>query len=227
MQTSEFLKKVKSRAGLESEAQAKSAIDAVFGVLRARISHAGGDNISSQLPKELRELWESGVMEHIARSFTGVDRMDLKDFLYKVQTTAHLANSQQAEAATKAVFMTLQEHITEGARYSIANQLPLDIKKFWDECLPAPSGLYDSKTIGPSAVSLERSDEQIEKDIEELLNASDEVDSEKINVHVRQGKVVLRGVVKSADEWEAAKKTASNALGVIEVDNELSIVQTR
>ncbi len=131
MQTEEFLRKVRIRAGLSDNEKARQVIHAVFGALRARISHGGGDNIADQFPKELKELWESGVGQHIARSLVGVDRMDLSEFLSRVQNTAHLADIVEAEVAARAVFMTLHEQISSGARHSLENQLPEDLREFW------------------------------------------------------------------------------------------------
>ncbi len=232
MQTEEFLKKVRVRSGLADNEKAKQAVDAVFGALRARISHEGGDNIASQLPKELRELWESGIVEHVARSLTGVERMNLNEFLARVQNTAHLADINEAEVVTRAVFITLKEQITPGAQVGLAHQLPEDIRTFWNQSMPPeeerlpPEGRYGSEEIGPSAVSVFRTDEQLAEEIEELLEESDDVDTEEIDVYVQQGEVTLRGVVRTSEAWEAAGRIASRVLGVTNVKNELTIIET-
>lgn len=229
MQAAEFLKKVRERSGLANDEEARRAADAVFGALRARISHGGGDNVADQLPRELRELWESGIVEHLMRSLVGVERLNLHEFLARIQNTGHLANIDHAEAVTRAVFMTLQEQITSGARWAVANQLPEDIRAVWETSTPVEEeeeiGRYGPEVIGPAAVSLFRTDAQIMEEIEDLLDTSDEVDAEKIDVHVQQGTVTLRGIVKSSNQWEAAGRIASEALGTKKVQNELTVVE--
>lgn len=227
MQTDEFLKKVRLRAGLEDNERAREVTDAVFAALRARISHAGGDNIAEQFPREIRDLWESGLAEHVARSLTGVDRMDLSEFKGRVQNKAHLANADQAEAVIRAVFMTMKEQLTRGAQQSIEHQLPDDIRTLWqtsnapaEEREAQPSGEY-----GTAAAGLHRSDDQLTKDIAKALETDDEIDEDRINIHVQQGSVTLRGVVKTSQEWEAAGRAASHTLGVREVRNELTVVE--
>lgn len=232
MQADEFLKKVRSRAGLSSDERARQVTDAVFETIRARISHGGADNIASQLPKDIKKLWESGMVEHLARSLSGVERMDLSEFLARVQNAAHLGSVDEAEEVTRAVFRTLQEQITSGSRYAIQSQLPEDIRDLWLTSAPPPNekreqpaGRYGSEEIGPAAVSLQRTDQQIAEEVRELLDSSDLLDGEKIEVHVQQGSVVLRGVVGSPSEWEEAEKAASEVLGVTEVKNDLTIVE--
>lgn len=230
MQTEEFLKKVRIRAGLKDNEEARRATDAVFGALKARISHGGGHNVADQFPKELKKLWESGIVEHIVDSLAGVEHMNLNRFLARVQDAAHLANTDEAEGVTRAVFMTMYEQISPGAVSAISHQLPEDIRALWQTSRPAEEmvgeeGKYGSEAIGPAAASVFRSDEQLERDIEELLEVSDEVDAEKIDVHVQQGAVTLRGVVRTSAEWEAAGRVAFKALGTKEVHNELTVIE--
>ncbi len=137
MQAEEFLKKVRVRAGLDNMDDARRATRAVFDTLRARISHAGGDNVAAQLPRELQQLWEAGLLEHILRSISGVERMDMGAFLARVAKEADLTDIHESETVTRAVFMTLQEQITPGAAHAIEHQLPPDILEFWNECKSA------------------------------------------------------------------------------------------
>lgn len=147
MQTEEFIKKVRVRAGLDDNEQAKKSIDSVFDALRARISHEGGDNVASQLPKELKEMWEAGLMEHLKRAVTGFERMDLGGFLAKVADEAGLQDIGQSETVTRAVFRTLQEQITPGASKAIENQLPPDIRDFWVSSAPQAEETTETPTV--------------------------------------------------------------------------------
>lgn len=255
MQNQEFLEKVRKEAGLRDEEEAQRASEAVFEALRARVSHGTGDEVAVQLPRELRQLWESGILEHIARAVSGFERLDLDEFLIRVRDTADLDDAQQAERATRAVFRALHEQIAPASEEMLLNELPADIRRFWEasatasmrrEEAPAqerigelppetegeeeapmaaeelPPGQYDSTAIGPSAAEVFRSAEQIRREIEELLEANTEVDASQINVEVHQGRVTLRGAVASPVERDAAAHVAAEALGAIEVNNELA-----
>lgn len=136
MQSAEFIRRVRTRVGLPDNEHAKRATEAVLEALRARISHEGGRNVAAQLPKELREMWESGVWEHVARSLTGFEGLDLGEFLTRVADLAGLADVDQAETVTRAVFVTLREQITAGAQHTLEAQFPDDIREFWRECVP-------------------------------------------------------------------------------------------
>lgn len=132
MQSEEFILKVRERAGLADKDQAKRAIEAVLETLRARIQHASGDNVAAQLPKEIKDLWESGMWEHIQRSMGGFERLDLGAFLSRVATELGYYDINQAEATTRAVFATLQEQVTPGAKETITRELPQDLREFWE-----------------------------------------------------------------------------------------------
>ena len=143
MQTEEFLKKVKQRAGLVDNDSAKRASKAVFETLRVRISHEGGDNVAAQLPKELKDLWESDMLEHVRRKIMGGERFDLGGFFAHVAQELGLENITQAETITRAVFMSLNEQITQGARQSISHQLPQDIREFWESSIAEQGPPYE------------------------------------------------------------------------------------
>jgi uncharacterized protein (DUF2267 family) len=122
---------------------AKRASKAVFETLRARISHEGGDNVAAQLPKELKDLWESDMLEHVRRKIMGGERFDLGGFFAHIAQELGLDNIAQAETVTKAVFMSLNEQITQGARQSISHQLPQDIREFWESSVAEQSFPYE------------------------------------------------------------------------------------
>ncbi|MCE5197812.1 MAG: DUF2267 domain-containing protein [Armatimonadota bacterium] len=84
-------------------------------------------------------------------------------------------------------------------------------------------GKYDSGAIGPAAAEVYRSDQQVRNEIEELLDASDEVDASTVNVEVKQGQVTLNGTVRSNTEREAAARVASDALGATVIQNDLQV----
>lgn len=358
MQAEEFLRKVQDRAGLPEDPNhgpARRATEAVFETLRARISHQGGDNIAAQLPKELKDMWESGLLEHIQRAISGFERMDLGVFVARVAEKTNIDDMQKVENVTRAVFATLQEQITPGAREAVSHQLPQDLREFWETALSTqvgppyemeapvqeapmsmpqaeeaftptaeeevgarpwgpetdlPSGAdvdmviagaeaqkrdmethpeheeepltaeaggakteipeetmgirgeepgdYEHKEgthiekshepgeeeahppaeervtmtvppeelegrTGPASEHQYRLDPELTREIEELLQSSDEVDASHINVFVQAGNVTLRGHVKTPHERDTAIHVASKALGIGEIRSELDV----
>jgi uncharacterized protein (DUF2267 family) len=223
MEVERFFREVRDRAGLETREQVENAVRAVFGALRDRISPGGAANVASQLPRELRELWDAGVLHEAARVIGGVDRMDQEEFLRRVQNACHLPDINQAESVTRAVFAVLQEQITPGESHAVEAQLPPDLKEMWAEERPPTvvEARYDSHAIGPAQASLQRSDEQVERSVRELLDANDTIDASRIEVEAHQGRVHLKGHVRTAEEAKRASSVASRALGVVEVENEL------
>ena len=63
----------------------------------------------------------------------------------------------------------------------------------------------------------------IKQDIEQALVRNAETDAKGIRVEVRDNTVILRGVVHSFGERDAAERSAWSAPGVTAVDNELTI----
>lgn len=271
MDIEEIWKKTTVRASLHSKEQTKAATAAVFDALRARISHRTGDNIAQQLPTELKQMWESGIVEHIGRSLTDEQRMDLHEFMDKVQKDPRIGDAAPARDVVRAVFMALQEQLTPGAADKIAGELPPDIREFWMSSAPSmeaeaveegeyveemeeevsllgpeydvptgadmeptPSlpkditrgsqeGEYDSREIGPSAASVFRHDDQLASEVMELLESNDEIDATNIDVEVHAGRVKLKGTVHTSTERDEAAMVAGEALGTVEVINELKV----
>lgn len=278
MEADVFIKRVGMRTGLKDEGQTRNLIKAVFQALGDRISHHGGHNIAEQLPKELKNYWESGSEQHMRREH-GVQRMNLEEFITRVKNEADLPDYNTARSAVNAVLKTLQEQISVGAAHAVENQLPEDLRELWRESssgvvedvfeeygeevtilgpevdvptgadmqiepssiapdkpptapgtdvvgsgyTEAVEGEYGAERIGPSAASLHRHNAQLIYEIQNLLDSSDEIDSEKIGIHVHQGRVILTGSVKSEEQLNAAIRIAQDALGTIEVDNEIRI----
>lgn len=289
MQAGEFVKKVRERAGLENNESAMAVIDGFFATLRARITHESGDNIAEQLPQDLQGHWEKGFIDHIKRKFSGTERMDLPEFIQRVQQEAKLGATCNAEHVTRSVIITFREAISPGADHTIVSQLPEDIRNFWlssvpeavrdevkakkpevmvagSEGVPAdyytetdyvahtehagptamvpepgterteehveariepPAGEYGPEYIGPSAASLDRSDDQIMRDISDILASNPHIHAGMINVVVHAGKVRLTGIVPSVDEKEHITEVTCRVLGVVDVDNEIAAEQEK
>jgi osmotically-inducible protein OsmY len=82
---------------------------------------------------------------------------------------------------------------------------------------------YDSSLIGPAEASLFRSDDQIRKDVENLISVNDDIFPKDIDINVKQGIVTLKGGVNSTYARNAAEEAAREVLGVTDVKNELDV----
>ncbi|MCX6343782.1 MAG: DUF2267 domain-containing protein [Armatimonadetes bacterium] len=89
------------------------------------------------------------------------------------------------------------------------------------EVIPPP-GLHKPEE-GPGSTTHYRLDPQLEQEIKELLDKSDEVEADKIDIFVQAGNVTLRGTVKTDDQRQTAGHIAAKALGVGDILNELSV----
>ncbi len=89
------------------------------------------------------------------------------------------------------------------------------------EIIPPPGAHKPEE--GPGGATHYRLDPQLEQEIKELLDKSDELQAEKINVFVQAGNVALRGTVKTNDQRQTAGQIAAKALGVGNILNELSV----
>lgn len=58
MHRREFLDRVRQEAGLASERETRQVVQAVFGALKEQLSPGETDDILTQLPKDLKPVWE-------------------------------------------------------------------------------------------------------------------------------------------------------------------------
>jgi uncharacterized protein (DUF2267 family) len=58
MHRAAFYERVRSEAGLASERETRQAIVAVFGALKAQLSPGEAEDIVTQLPRDLKSVWE-------------------------------------------------------------------------------------------------------------------------------------------------------------------------
>lgn len=88
----------------------------------------------------------------------------------------------------------------------------------------SPGGRYYYEYYaGPYYGTVTRTDEEIEADIETDLILDTWVDSDQVNVDVDAGIVTLTGTVDSLVEKRSAGDDAWDTLGVIDVNNNLTI----
>lgn len=132
MKQKEFLEAVAKRLQCDAE-RAEGLVFVVLRELRSQLTQKEADDVSAQLPRELREMWEQDF-GHLDES----GRMSRTEFLGRVRQWAALPDEREAERATHAVFKTLQlqlgsPHGTEGEAWDVFSVLNKDIKRLWLE----------------------------------------------------------------------------------------------
>ena len=58
LHTKQFYERVRGEAGLASEREARQVTQAVFGALKQQLSPGESDDVLTQLPKDLKSVWE-------------------------------------------------------------------------------------------------------------------------------------------------------------------------
>lgn len=128
----EFLKKVRINAGLTSDEDTRKAVGAVFDTLKIRLTMESERCVAFHLPAELKEIWNSGLLESLQRSFCGVEHMDKKTFCAKIAKKAGEDDPKRGETLACIVFACLNEMITNDDVKSIRQHLPADIRELWE-----------------------------------------------------------------------------------------------
>ncbi len=98
----------------------------------------------------------------------------------------------------------------------------------WNDALitPGVKSVDDQITvIYPQTISLP-TDNQLEKNVSQLLALNASVDASNITVHVDHGKIVLKGTVDSFWKKVKAEELINDVIGVTNVVNRLTVVPT-
>jgi uncharacterized protein (DUF2267 family) len=112
----QFIKRVKERAGVSSEAEALKAIEATLTVLSERLAGNQPENLAAQLPAEFKPFLQSPGR---AESF------DVETFFNRVAKRESLPSEQAAKQA-RSVMATLAEAVSGGEAADIMAQLPVE-----------------------------------------------------------------------------------------------------
>jgi osmotically-inducible protein OsmY len=84
--------------------------------------------------------------------------------------------------------------------------------------LSGVTGITNEITLKPTAAPTD-----IQAKIEEALRRNAEVDARRITVETNEGRVMLRGTVRTLGERMAAERAAWAAPGVLHVENLLTV----
>jgi uncharacterized protein (DUF2267 family) len=123
-----FYRTVSKTGHQDNRALVKRATAAVLHALRDRLTRDEANQLSAQLPLELKEVWAEG--DEPEREPV---KMNLEEFCERVRGEARLPSAREARWMVLAVFAALKEQISPGEARDVMAQLPQDLKELWDE----------------------------------------------------------------------------------------------
>lgn len=134
MNAGEFINQVSGLTGLNRDESA-IATEIVMGFVSHRIQQEEAEDVESQLPLGIKELWKS------ERSLGFADRIfNLRlDYDSREEFYSLIQNELKEEEITEsagrivyAVFRTLKDQVSEGQARHIWANLPIDIQEIWE-----------------------------------------------------------------------------------------------
>ena len=134
MNKDEFVKEVMQIAKIENKEVAERGIQIVLSLLSYRLTENEQQDVSSQLPQDLKRVWNNRVW---AVNYFRLSGKRLK-YRHKIELMSLVDNEikrenlpLKAEMITKAVFHALKENISFGESEDIAHMLPKDVREFY------------------------------------------------------------------------------------------------
>ena len=124
MKIDEFLTQIMERAGSGNTREAEKQARAVLAALTDGLSHKEAVDLSSQLPK--------GLKDYVTGRLTNrgpVQKLDRDSFLGRVQTSLGLGNREEAEHIARGVLSVLKEAIGWGEWDDVLSQISLDLQE--------------------------------------------------------------------------------------------------
>lgn len=131
MHKKEFLERVQAATGIAEADKVEKVTTVVLNSLRNRITKDEADDVSAQLPDDLKDMWGGGIKAFLT-SMMGPSKLDEAEFLDRVARNADL-DPKMAEQSVRAVFHTLKDQISQGESADVAAQLPKKLKVLWLE----------------------------------------------------------------------------------------------
>ena len=130
-----FIKQVQELANLPTEDHAEDGTMIVLSLLSHRLTPDEREDAASQLPEEIKKLWNSDTW---FSSFMSISKHQQLKYRKKEELFAMIRNEAEkkqldvgAEQLAIAVFHTLKQQISKGEVEDIAAQLPTDLKQVW------------------------------------------------------------------------------------------------
>ncbi|MBJ6760773.1 DUF2267 domain-containing protein [Myxococcaceae bacterium JPH2] len=120
-----FLKDLQKRAGVDA-ARAEQAAQSVLCLIEQRLMGGEVKDLEAQLPQKLRD-----VLQRCPRHEGKPPRkFGLLAFLAQVAEDLDITTNE-AERLSRAVLVTVREHISEGEAEDVIGQLPADLQALW------------------------------------------------------------------------------------------------
>ena len=131
MKKDRFIASIRRELGIKDDAYAEVATEAVLKTLHDRLTEGQSRHVESHLPRELKPMWAKSLQERLLVIAWGPEKMTKKEFLSRVQTRSHVADTKKSEELTLGVFRVLKKQLPESDADHVAGQLPRDLKKMW------------------------------------------------------------------------------------------------
>lgn len=119
MNYNEFMRTVRQRIGLQSEAEVSNVIEATLTTLSERLAGNEAANLAAQLPTELQGFLP-GKPNDIATESFGVE-----EFLERVARKERVDEAEASKHA-RAVMTTVADAVSGGELTDISSQLPVE-----------------------------------------------------------------------------------------------------
>jgi uncharacterized protein (DUF2267 family) len=126
--TAAFYRRVVDETGGMDRAFAERGTAAVLRALRDRLTPEEARQVAAQLPRALRETWDTGA-EWGVRPV----KLHRRELYERVKADAALPSIRDARAMVVAVFTALKAQISPGEADDVAAQLPADLRELWAE----------------------------------------------------------------------------------------------
>lgn len=135
MNKAEFVYRVQEMTQLPTPEITEEAVMVVLSLLSHRLTQEESRDVAAQLPKDLKNLWNSDTW---ITSFLSISQQKQLKYRKKEELYALIRNEIDkrqlpvgAEQLATAVFHTLKDQISDGEVLDIGAQLPEDLKLIW------------------------------------------------------------------------------------------------
>lgn len=128
MPTDAIIDGIRSRTDIDSDEQARDALEAVLETLGERISREEGKDLAHSLPQDLEVApidWDSA----------SEGDFDIDEFLDRVMERAGADSRQETQTWSQAVLDALEDEITEPELERVKTQLPQEYDTLFGEAL--------------------------------------------------------------------------------------------
>ena len=140
-QSYEWLHALNARLHARDDRSSVAALRAVLGLLRDRLSVDEAANLGAQLPTLVRGLYYEGY--HPAG--TPLKLRHLDDFLNVLRERMKAHPEVPPEAAARAVFALLAQHVSPGEIDDVVSCLPRELRALWPDDTVARVNARDEK----------------------------------------------------------------------------------